>query len=405
ADEARQVAEEARRASEAASRAKTQVFAAASHDLRQPLHAMGLFAEALRSRQQDAESAALVHSIHESVDALEGLFGELLDITRIDSGAVAVNPRPVPMADLFARLRLHFEPIAFEKGLALALRGGRHVAHADPMVLERVLRNLLSNAIRYCDDGGVLLSCRLRSQGGRAQLLLQVWDTGIGIPEPSLPRIFDEFYQAHEHRLPGANQRKGLGLGLAIVRRLADLMGAALSVRSRVGRGSVFSLLLPLGRAPRPADAAAAAPQALPALTLQGRRIVVVEDDAAVRAGLLTLLQAWGAQVLAFDGCDALAAWLADRAAERPDLALVDYRLPGRGTGLDALGALRARFGGVSLPAIVVTGSSSCSQEAQALAHDCHLLVKPVLPPRLRALIAFKLGVRPGVAAAVAGPG
>jgi signal transduction histidine kinase/CheY-like chemotaxis protein len=405
ADEARQVAEEARRAAEAASRAKTQFFAAASHDLRQPLHAMGLFAEALRSRQQDAESAALVHSIHESVDALEGLFGELLDITRIDSGAVAVNPRPVPMADLFARLRLHFEPIAFEKGLALALRGGRHVAHADPMVLERVLRNLLSNAIRYCDDGGVLLSCRLRSQGGRAQLLLQVWDTGIGIPEPSLPRIFDEFYQAHEHRLPGANQRKGLGLGLAIVRRLADLMGAALSVRSRVGRGSVFSLLLPLGRAPRPADAAAAAPQALPALTLQGRRIVVVEDDAAVRAGLLTLLQAWGAQVLAFDGCDALAAWLADRAAERPDLALVDYRLPGRGTGLDALGALRARFGGVSLPAIVVTGSSSCSQEAQALAHDCHLLVKPVLPHRLRALIAFKLGVRPGVAAAVAGPG
>lgn len=182
-------------------------------------------------------------------------------------------------------------------------------------------------------------------------------------------------------------------------------MGAPLSVRSRVGRGSVFSLLLPLGRAPRPADAAAAAPQALPALTLQGRRIVVVEDDAAVRAGLLTLLQAWGAQVLAFDGCDALAAWLADRAAERPDLALVDYRLPGRGTGLDALGALRARFGGVSLPAIVVTGSSSCSQEAQALAHDCHLLVKPVLPHRLRALIAFKLGVRPGVAAAVAGPG
>jgi CheY-like chemotaxis protein len=136
-------------------------------------------------------------------------------------------------------------------------------------------------------------------------------------------------------------------------------------------------------------------------LTLHGRRVVVVDDDAAVLSGLLVLLKAWGAQVEAFDGCESVAAWLAGPAAERPDLVLVDYRLRGGATGLDALAAVRRRFGG-TLPAIVVTGSSTCGQEAQALAHDCHLLVKPVLPHRLRALIAFKLGMRPGAEAAAA---
>ena len=174
-EEARRVADEARRAAEAANRAKTQFFAAASHDLRQPLHAMGLFAEALRQRSHDPEVASLVNSINESVDALEGLFGELLDITRIDTGGVDVNPAPLRMRELFARLRLHFEPIAFEKGLMLSFRGERHVALADPVLLERVLRNLVSNAIRYTDDGGVLVSCRLRQRPGGDKLLLQVW--------------------------------------------------------------------------------------------------------------------------------------------------------------------------------------------------------------------------------------
>jgi signal transduction histidine kinase len=160
------VADEARRAAEAANRAKTQFFAAASHDLRQPLHAMGLFAEALRQRSHDPEVASLVNSINESVDALEGLFSELLDITRIDTGGVDVNPAPVRLRDVFQRLRLHFEPTAFEKGLMLSFHGEQHVAQADPVLLERVLRNLVSNAIRYSDDGGVLVSCQI----GRAHV-------------------------------------------------------------------------------------------------------------------------------------------------------------------------------------------------------------------------------------------
>ncbi|MBN8509666.1 MAG: hybrid sensor histidine kinase/response regulator [Burkholderiales bacterium] len=388
-------ADAARREAEAASRAKTQFFAAASHDLRQPLHAMGLFAEALRQRTHDAEVASLVNSINESVDALEGLFGELLDITRIDTGGVDVNPAPVAMRELFARLKLHFEPTAFEKGLALSFHGAARVAHADPVLLERILRNLVSNAIRYTDDGGVLVACRpRRSDRGEPQLLLQVWDSGIGISSDSLPHIFDEFYQVASQRPLQAHQRKGLGLGLAIVARLARLMDSEVTVRSRVGRGTVFSFTVPAGRAVRALEAPAAAPRLPLGLTLQGRGLVVVEDEAAVRDGLVVLLKAWGASVLAFESLDAVQAWLAGAPAEAPDLLLVDYRLPQGRTGLDALALLRAHWPQRQLPGIVITGSTIGGHEAEAAEHDFHLLIKPVLPAKLRAMIGFKLGLR-----------
>ncbi len=395
AEEARRVAEEARRAAEAANRAKTQFFAAASHDLRQPLHAMGLFAEALRQRSHDPEVASLVNSINESVDALEGLFGELLDITRIDTGGVEVHPAPVRLRDLFQRLRLHFEPVAFEKGLMLSFRGEQHVAQADPVLLERVLRNLVSNAIRYTDDGGVLVSCRLRSTPAGPRLLLQVWDSGIGIAEASLPRIWDEFFQVHGNRPLEAHQRKGLGLGLAIVKRLAGLLDAPIDVRSRVGHGTVFSLQVPLGKAPRSSLDTTPGSVKLPiGLTLDGRFIVVVEDEAAVREGLVVLLQAWGARVIAFDTLAALQAWLATPGIEPPDLQLVDYRLPEGRTGIEALVAMRTRWPERRLPAIMITGSTMGGHEDEAVTHDYHLLIKPVLPNKLRAMIAFKLGVR-----------
>ena len=388
------ISEDARRAAEAASRAKTQFFAAASHDLRQPLHAMGLFAEALRQRNHDPEVAALVNSINESVDALEGLFGELLDITRIDTGGVDVNPAPVSMRELFARLRLHFEPTAFEKGLALSFHGARHVAHADPVLLERILRNLVSNAIRYTDDGGVLVSCRTRRSSGGDKLLMQVWDSGIGITEATLPRIFDEFYQVQSQRPLQAHQRKGLGLGLAIVARLAALLDAPIGVRSRVGHGTVFSFEVPPGKAARALEPATAPQRAPLGLTLQGRLILVVEDETAVREGLVVLLKAWGASVVDFDTVAALQAWLAGSPPAVPDLLLVDYRLPQAMTGLDALAAARAHWPQRTLPAIVITGSTIGGHETEAAEHDFHLLIKPVLPNKLRAMIAFKLGVR-----------
>ncbi len=388
--EEKAAADEARRAAEAASRAKTQFFAAASHDLRQPLHAMGLFAEALRQRTHDPEVASLVNSINESVDALEGLFGELLDITRIDSGGVDVNPNPVRMKELFTRLRLHFEPLAFEKGLVLSFRGERHVAHTDALLLERILRNLVSNAIRYTEDGGVLVSCRRRGE----RLLVQVWDSGIGVSEASLPHIFDEFFQVHSSRPLQAHHRKGLGLGLAIVKRLSDLLQAPLGVRSVVDRGTVFTLELPVGIEQRRVDRDIGQSKAALGLTLNGRRIVVVEDEAAVRDGLEVLLRAWGADVDAFETVAAAAAWAAHPNSPQPDLLIVDYRLPAGTTGLEALTALRARWPAARLPAIVITGSSLGGHEEESATHDFHLLIKPVLPNKLRAMIAFKLGMR-----------
>ncbi|MEO8153297.1 MAG: ATP-binding protein [Rhizobacter sp.] len=384
-------ADMARQEAEVANRAKTQFFAAASHDLRQPLHAMGLFAEALRQRSHDEEVTHLVASINGSVDALEGLFSELLDITKIDTGGVDVTPEHFNVGEIFRKLRLHFEPVAFEKGLALRFRGESYNIYADPMLVERILRNLVSNAIRYTNDGSVLVSCRRRD----GRLLLQVWDTGVGIREREQEHIFEEFYQVPYSETLSPQQRKGLGLGLAIVKRLAGLIHSPLTLRSEPGRGSVFSLQLPPGKAPRvrgPSDVGGKAPLGL---TLDHKFIVVVEDEPAVRGGLEVLLKGWGAQVASFETVQASSAWAqaADPTSDRPDLLIVDYRLEQGHTGVEAIQALRERFG-AGVPAIMVTGSTMTGHEAEAQAHDFHLLVKPVVPNKLRAMIGFKLGVR-----------
>lgn len=381
------VAETAQRLAETANRAKTQFFAAASHDLRQPLHAMGLFAEALRQRNKDEEVVHLINSINSSVDALEGLFSELLDITKIDTGAVDVQAEHFSMQALFNRIRLHFEPTAFEKGLVLSFRGGQHHAYADPVIVERILRNLVSNAIRYTEDGGVLVTCRTRGD----QLCLQVWDTGIGIAEKEQVRIFDEFYQTHSGRPLQPHHRKGLGLGLAIVKRLATLMDSPLTLRSRVGHGTVFTMTMPMGRAPRIQNASIPT-KPLMGVTLDRRHIVVVEDELAVLEGLEVLLKGWGATVSAFDTVAQVQTW-AQTTDAQPDLLIVDYRLPEQQTGVDAIRAMRERFG-ADLPAIMVTGSTMTGHEANASEYDFHLLVKPVVPTKLRAMIAFKLGLR-----------
>jgi two-component system, sensor histidine kinase len=385
-------AEAARREAETANRAKTQFFTAASHDLRQPLHAMGLFAEALRQRVHEPEVAQLVNSINESVDALDGLFSELLDIARIDSGGIELHEQHFDIGDILRKLRLQFEPAAFEKGLALRLRGDGRVVFADPLLVERIARNLVSNAIRYTNDGSVLVSCRQRGQ----VVLLQVWDTGVGIREAEQARIFDEFYQVPHTRRVSPEQRKGLGLGLAIVKRLAGLMQARLTMRSQAGRGTVFTLELPLGRLPR-APAAAVPGKGPVGITLDGRLIVVVEDEPAVRAGLDVLLKGWGAQVESFDSVAASRAWAqhVDPALVKPDLLIVDYRLEDGLDGVDAIKAMRSRFG-PAIPAILVTGSTMTGHDKEAHEHNFHLLIKPVVPNKLRAMIAFKLGVKTG---------
>jgi CheY-like chemotaxis protein/anti-sigma regulatory factor (Ser/Thr protein kinase) len=304
---------------------------------------------------------------------------------------VQAHPQHFALDTILRRLRLTFEPVAFEKGLALHCRGARHAAFADPILVERVLRNLVSNAIRYTEDGGVLVAARPRGD----RLLLQVVDSGVGISPEDQQRVFDEFVQLDDGgaALP-AHQRKGMGLGLAIVRRLAGLMNADLSLRSRPGHGSVFTLSVPLGRAPGADDAPAPRPVIAP-LTLDRRLIVVVEDDPAVKSGVEVILKSWGASVIGFDTLGACRTWAesAEPAGIKPDLLIVDYRLDGGHTGVEAIQLLRGTFG-AALPAIMVSGSMLAVHERLAQDHDFHLLVKPVVPNKLRAMIGFKLGQR-----------
>ena len=337
----------------------------------------------------------LVDNICKSVSTLESLFSELMDVSRIDAGAVDVRPQPLRMEELFAHLRFQFDPLAFEKGLALSFRGGQHLAYVDPILLERVLRNLLSNAIRYTEDGGVLLSCRVR--GGN--LLVQVWDSGIGIDAEFVPRVYDEFFQvkrpARDPAVAGYEQ-KGMGLGLAIVKRLADLMQVPLSLHSRLGRGSTFSILLPvLPHAARVGHTTGLLePERMQGLTLKGMSLLVVEDDAAARDALVLLLESWDASVLAVSDLAGVQTWARQQTGPNgpcPDLLLVDYELPLGHNGIEAMQCVRETVG-FPVPAIMITGTDLREREADALAYEFHLLSKPVSPNKLRAMIAFKLG-------------
>lgn len=381
-------AEAARSQAEEANRAKTRFLAAASHDLRQPLHALALFAETLRQRAQEDDTEQLAGNIADSVAVLETLFGELLDLSRLDAGGIELHARDFPLQALYDRLRPHFEPQAFDKGLALRFRGGARWVNADPLLVERVLRNLVANAVRYTEDGGVLVGCRPHG----ATLRLEVWDSGVGIPAEALPHIFDEFYQVGPARAMVGTPRGGSGLGLAIAQRLARLMGAVLQVASVPGRGSVFRLDLPAGRPQSSGATAAKVGSGWPELTLAGRHVLVVEDDAAARSAMVGLLRSWRAEVSEKASLAEVQAWLKGEPLP-PELLIVDQHLADGHSGADVIERLRARFG-AELPVVMVTGRIDARDEAMAQALRCHLLYKPVAPNRLRALIGFKLADR-----------
>lgn len=373
-DRARQLAEQL-------SRAKSQFFAAASHDLRQPLHAMGLFAAALSEKVRDPEVSNVVNSISASVEALETLFNELLDLSKIDAGAVKPHLMDFDIQPLLDRLAMDFEPEAFDKGLRLRMHAFHQHVFSDPLLLERILRNLITNAIRYTRSGGVLVGCRRRGRG----LRIEVWDTGVGIPQDQQQRVFDEFVQIGN---PERDRRKGLGLGLSIVKRLADLLQHPLELRSRPGLGSVFRLDLPLGRqAGAPALKAARGSPGVH--DFSGYLILVVDDEQPILDGMSALLHGWGAQVIARQSTrEALAALPADGRA--PDLIVADYQLRDGETGSDTIRELRARCGR-EIPAIMITGSTTPERIAEAKEAGFHLLLKPVMPAKLRTLINFKL--------------
>ena len=368
--------ERARSVSEEANRSKTQFFAAASHDLRQPLHAMGLFAAALAEKTHDPAVADMVSSINTSVQALEGLFNELLDISKIDAGVIKPQLTRFALAPFLDRLRLDFEPLAREKGLSLRIRTKPCIVESDAVLLERILRNLVSNALRYTDRGGVLLGCRRRGDAMR----IEVWDTGIGIPDDMRERIFDEFVQVGN---PARTGGRGMGLGLSIVRRLCAMLDYRMEVRSSRGRGSRFSFLVPTAAAVGTETAAArAAPVA--GGDLAGRLIVVIDDDVAIVEGMKALLTAWGADVITSeDGSDVLESVY--RAERLPDLIVADYRLGKERDGMDVIRELRDALD-PEIAAVLVTGSTTAETLAVAARNNVAMLLKPVLPQTLKEL-------------------
>jgi signal transduction histidine kinase/CheY-like chemotaxis protein len=377
---------------ETANRGKTGFLAAASHDLRQPIHALGLYMGSLRERPLEAGAREIVERMDGSVAALESLLNALLDISRIDAGVLVPQPRPFDLGALLHRLGDEFSREAATCGLRLSVRlGGTPPAGAmaDPMLVERVLRNLIANAVKYTRSGGVLVTCRPRGAGGASpQWRVEVWDTGPGIAPDEQERVFDEFYQAGN---PERDRRGGLGLGLSIVRRLARLMKLPLALHSRPGHGSRFSIDLPACALAPVAAGRSAEAAALPTMV-----IAVIDDDAEVRDAMRSLLQSWQCEVL--DGADAEEVMAAVRAGQAPPHAVVaDLRLRGGRDGVAEVGRLRAALG-AELPALLVSGDSA--PERVRVMQDSGLpwLAKPVSPARLRSWLS-RTGPLPAVQA------
>jgi two-component system, sensor histidine kinase len=375
------IAERAQQAAETANRSKTQFFAAASHDLRQPLHAMGLFAGALHQNIKDPQVLHVVDSINASVAALEGLFNELLDISKIDSGVIKPEPVHFAASGMLAKLQREFEVEAREKGLKFKTVPSSRYAYSDDVLVERILRNLISNALRYTTRGGVVVGCRWRPDRVR----FEVWDSGPGIPVDEQEKIFEEFYQLHN---PGRTSKKGLGLGLSIVQRLCNLLDCRVTLKSRTGRGTMFGFDVPLGMAPIAVPIQAEATP--PATTdLSGRLIVVIDDEEAIVAGMRALLESWGAEVIgSLSGNDILPQ--VEACGRIPDLIIADYRLGGNIVGTEMIERLREELD-PEIPALVVTGSTAPERITEADSRRYDLLLKPVQPERLRALIDANL--------------
>ena len=357
---------------------KSRFLAAASHDLRQPLHALNLFVAQLRAESDPAERNRLVTRIDAAVGGMNELFNSLLDMSKIEAGILDLNLTEFPVDRLLTHTETTFAEAARGKGLRLRVVPSRAWVCSDFILLERILLNLVSNAVRYTAHGGVVIGARRHGK----RLRLDVWDSGVGIAEDQQQNIFREFYQVAG---PEPGSRGGLGLGLAIVDRLSGLLDHTVELRSIPGRGSRFSVWVPLVTQRR--ESAPEAPIATAAIAdpVAGKLIVVVDDDTLVLDGMHGLLASWGCQVVNEVSEGAVLARLAQR-GQKPDLIISDYRLAGGKTGIDAIGRLRGALGG-AIPAFLVSGDTAPERLRDAAASGFHLLHKPVSPMALRAIL------------------
>ena len=357
-----------------ANEAKTRFLAAASHDLRQPIHALALFVGQLRAVKLPGDAVSLVEKVERSVEALKELLEALLDLSKLDAGAVAAETRALALNDLLSRLASQFAPMAEAKGLALTLVPTTLWVRSDPLLLERIFLNLISNALRYTDQGRILIGCRRR--GEKVEVI--VADTGIGIDPIHLPNVFQEFYRA-----PSGNRGmdNGHGLGLAIVKRLAQLLDHRVSIASKLGRGTVVRVLVSRAEPQEPAIV----PEALIGESLRGTRVLIVDDEALVRDAIQGLLIHWGCEVITAERGDEA---LELARARRPDVVLCDLRLADGESGIDVVNRLRREFGS-GVACAFVTGEMAPERIAEARATGDPIAFKPTTPGKLRALLEY----------------
>ena len=368
----------AKEKAEEASAAKSRFLAAASHDLRQPVHALSLFVAALRPRIVDHEAGRLLDNVDSSVQAMGGLFNGLLDISRLDAGVVEVNAQSFALQPLLERICRDHASEAEAKKVELRCRPTRVAVYSDPLLVERVVRNIVANAIKYTDKGSVLIGVRRR---GRT-VTVQVWDTGRGIAKSEQGQIFKEFYQAAN---PERDRTKGVGLGLAIVRRLTHLLGHPLTFRSHAGRGSMFAIDLPLADAKMPAPGETA-PRIADFASAGAGLVLVIDDEATIQMAMKSLLESWGYDAIVAGSCDELLDKVAS-CPDRPVLIICDYRLREHEDGIRVIERVRNEYNDDEIPGMLITGDTAPDRIREAEESGLLLLHKPVPNSRLRAAI------------------
>ncbi len=366
------------------SRDKSHFLAAVSHDLRQPLHALDLFLSSLKSRLDQQDQLRLLSLARHSSRALGEMLGELMDISRFDAGKISPERHIVPLAALLRECSDEMRPQAVEKGLKLRVRMPRKgCVNTDPVLLKRILRNLLANAIQHTQQGGVLLGTRVRGDS----VYIEVYDSGSGISEEQLPHIFDEFYQIDNQE---RDREKGLGLGLAIVQRVADVLGHQVNVRSQLGRGSCFSVIAPLCAVAKQCQQDIL-PQPDAMRDVAGLFVLVVDDDRTILQGMRELLLSWGCEVLLAESEDALMSELSAYDYPQPDLLISDYRLRDGHTGLQVVDSVRSHFAS-DIPTLVISGDVHPQVRIAVRNAGCFWLEKPVQENSLKRVLA-KLAV------------
>ena len=371
----------ARAEAERATRSKSRFLSAANHDLRQPFQAIHLFLHLLQSKINDPSQQSLVTRIQEAVQSGETLLTSLLELSSLEAGNVRPAVVQVPVSEVLEKLIREFDAPAVAKGLRLRFMQCGAVVTTDPALLERMLRHLIGNAVRFTAKGSVMVGCRRR--GNRVRI--EVWDTGYGIPEDRQAAIFEEFTQ-----IPGPGSRdrgRGLGLGLAIVERLANLLGHSVEVRSVVGKGSVFSVTLPAHREGAEVGGASTKPVS----------VLVIENDPVQLMAIRSVLESWDCRVLsASSGARALAS-IGMKGQVVPDLVMAELQLNGGHSGLEVLADIRRQMGS-EVPAILMTSDSARDRTKELTEADVSVLVKPFGPEHLRntmeAMLARPIGSR-----------